>query len=510
MNPRNAQKTAVRAHCCAPLHQPSPSLSPTACNISALYLIKLKKGFAKTAAILEENNVSLKFWSNENHPDFISRSTRENYWFHSANLETMAFNAPLEGQVSADIAIIGGGFTGLACAYHLASNNPDKKIVLLEAAWCGSGASGRSGGFADTGVRFLSEICEAEGPEKAREIYDVTLEGFESIRHLTTAHGVDCDFAANGAIELANFPYLLEDLEEERNLHEKLGLEARLLDKAELQRRIKSDRYVGGLWYPYGGTVNPFKLSRGMKRVVEEKGVQVFEKSPAMWIRYGKRPVVVTEFGQVNTQTLVIATDGYSPAFGLFRRQVLPMCAYVIATAPLSDKQLESIGWAGREKLSDVKPVFDYFHLNHENRIIFGGAGLRYLLGGRICTRPHQPTIASIRKSLFQTFPQLEGLEVTHRWGGTLGMTYDFLPSVGFLGEEGNVLYALGYSGEGTILTQVAGKIINHLYRKEENRLTRLFFVRKPIPRVPPEPFIFLGFHAFRFYYKHLTRRSVR
>jgi glycine/D-amino acid oxidase-like deaminating enzyme len=452
----------------------------------------------------------MRFWRNENRGAAILRAARENYWFASAELEKQTPNRALGGHTTADIAIIGGGFTGLAAAYHLAVNNPEKKIVLLEGALCGYGASGRSGGFADTGVRNLREIREKEGPEKAREVYDITLEGLNIIRNFADAHHLDFDFAPNGSIELAGDELQLQELEEEERLHRALGLRAHLLDKAELQRTIRTERYIGGLWYPYGATVNPFKLTRGMKRVVEDKGVEIFERTPVLQVRFGSRPAAVTERGTVNAQALVIATDGYSPALGLFKRQVIPMCAYLVATAPLNARQLESIGWSAREKLSDLKPVFDYFHLNPENRIVFGGAGLRYLYGGRICRNPHRPAIASIKKSLFETFPQLEGLQITHGWGGALGMSYDFLPSIGVLGEHRNVFYAVAYSGEGTILTQVAGKIIAHLYRNEENRLTRLFLVNKPIPRVWPEPLRYLGIHAFMLYYRRFGRRPRR
>jgi len=454
--------------------------------------------------------LSQRFWRIENQAQNISSASRQNYWFASVNLDNQPLNPALDRQITADVCIIGGGFTGLAAAYHLATNNPEKKIVLLEAVCCGYGASGRSGGFADTGVHNLWQIYENEGPEKAREVYDITLEGLETIRHFVQAHGVDCDFASNGSIELANEPSHLEELEEERKLHEQLGLQARLLDKTELQKMIKSDRYVGGLRYPYGASVNPFKLARGMKRVVEEKGVEIFEKSPVRRIRFGNRPAAISELGHVNAQALVIATDSYSPSLGLFKRRVIPMCAYVIATAPLSPKQLDSIGWAGREKLSDLKPVFDYFHLTPEGRIVFGGAGLRYRFGGRICTQAHNPTIKEIKRTLFDVFPQLSGLEIPYGWGGTLGMSYDFLPSVGTIGDHRNIFYAVAYSGEGTVLTQVAGKIINHLYRKEENRLTRLFLVNKPIPRVWPEPFRYLGILGYKFYYKHYGRRPRR
>jgi gamma-glutamylputrescine oxidase len=247
-----------------------------------------------------------------------------------------------------------------------------------------------------------------------------------------------------------------------------------------------------------------------MKRVIEKRGVEVHEQTPALRVRPGKEVVVVTENGEVRASTMVLATDGYSPLLGFFKSRIVPMCAYLIATAPLTDKQREAVGWSGKEKISDLNPIFDYFHPSADGRIIFGGAGLRYLFGGRMCMTTHQPSIDTLQKHLVMTFPQLEGIEVTHRWGGTLGMTFDFLPSVGMVEGHRNMLYAVGYSGEGVVLTQVAGKIISEMYSQEDNALTRLFFVNKPVPYALPEPLRYLAIWGFKQYVTHLRGRAIR
>ena len=430
----------------------------------------------------------------------IDAFARQNYWFDSIGFRSDEVNPPLKKDILADIAIIGGGFTGLASAYHLITHHPDKKIVLLERGCCGWGASGRNGGFADTGIRTLWDICEQQGPEVARPIYDITLDGLDSIRHFAEEHGVDCDFAPNGSMELAVEESHIEALEEEKKVYDRMGLEAAIIDKTELQKNIKSERYLAALWYRDGATVNPFKLARGMKRVVEEKGVDIYEQTPVVHIEPGKSITVETSGGRVRAETLVLAANGYSVSLGFFKRRIIPMCAHVIATEPLTEKQLESIGWSGREKLSDMNPFFHYFHLSADNRIIFGAEGAKYKYGGGLYQDVHEPTIKRITKDLLMCFPQLEGIRITHSWGGTLCITLDLLPSVGVLGENKNILYAVGYTGEGVVLTQVAGKIINELYSGNDNALTRLFFVDKPIPYSGPEPFRYLAISAFRVY----------
>lgn len=451
----------------------------------------------------------MRFTDDMNRPSHIDELARENYWFDSGGFGAETLNPPLKGNILADIVIIGGGFTGMAAAYNLITNHPDKKVVLLEGASCGYGASGRNGGFADTGVRGLWRVCSEQGPETARRIFDITLDGLDSIGNFAEEHGVDCDFAPNGSIELAANDSQTEMLEEEKEFHDKLGLEAALIDGRELQRTIRTGRYVGGLRCPYGATLNPFKLARGMKRVVEEKGVAVHEHTPAIRVERGRQVTVATPAGQVRAPAMVLATNAYSPGLGFFKNRIIPMCAYVIATAPLTEKQREAIGWRGREKLSDLNTIFNYFHLSRDSRIVFGGEGIRYLYGGRICTRMHRRTMDRLRKGLLAIFPQLDGIKVTHRWGGTVGMSLAFVPSVGVLGDKGNIFYAVGYSGEGVVLSQVAGKIINDLYSKNDSALTRLFFVNGPVPYSLPDPLRYLGVHAYKAYFRWLATRPI-
>ncbi len=440
---------------------------------------------------------------------FTDEAGSNNLWYDSAHIEDVAFNPSLKSDLPADVVIIGGGFTGLAAACYLMAENPNLGIVLLESDFCGSGASGRSGGFADTSVRGLWRIWREEGPEKARGIFDITVDGLESIRHAVERYGIHCDFAANGSMELATEHSQIALLEQEKKFYDALGLEAEMIGTDQLRKAIRSERYVGAIRYPYGATLNPFKFVRGMKRVAEGMGVQIYERSPAVRIRPGSHIKVETENGHVRAAALVVATNAYSPSIGFFRRRIIPMCGYVIATEPLAEKQMASIGWSGREKLSDMNTFFDYFHLSPDNRIVFGGAGLRYLYGGRICTKLHRPSVREIEKHLLHNFPQLEGIRITHRWGGTLGMSLDLIPSVGTLKGHRNIYYAAGYSGEGTVLSQVAAKIIAELYGGASNALNRLFFVNKGFPYAWPEPVRYLGIKAYGAYLKRFRPKLL-
>jgi glycine/D-amino acid oxidase-like deaminating enzyme len=413
----------------------------------------------------------------------------DSFWFDSLRLYEQEINAPLKGRQKADIVIVGGGFAGMASAYHLAQRFGARRIVLLEGACCGYGASGRNGGLADTAFLGFDALYDEHGPEVARAVYDGTLIGLEQIKSLVNAHGIDCDLELNGSISLAIEERHLERLEEAQSRFDAMGLPSRLLDKAALQQRIKSERFIGGLLDPSRAILNPAKLARGMKTLIEGMGVEVFERSKVMHIEPGKVVRVLTEFGEVEAPNCVIALNGYAPQLGFFRSRVLPLCNYIVATEPLSDEQMAAIGWNGREGLSDLRTQFMYLRLTADNRIVFGGEMSPYYYDSSPSSGNHRPAINRLQRSILTTFPQLEGVRFTHCWGGTMGFTRDFCPSVGVLGDHANLYYAVGFSGEGVVMTQLAGKIIGQLMSGERSQLTRLPLVNKALPYVGHEPF---------------------
>lgn len=191
------------------------------------------------------------------------------------------------------------------------------------------------------------------------------------------------------------------------------------------------------------------------------------------------------------------ATNGYSSALGLFKHRVAPLCNYVIATEPLSAKQLDSIGWKGREAIWDTRTEFNYLRLTSDNRIVIGGEHAPYFYGNGLGSGNYKPSLSMLEAALVKTWPQLEGVKITHRWGGTMGFTLDFVPAIGVMGEAKNIFYGLGYSGEGVVWAQLAGKIISQLYAKEETELTRLLVVNRVPPYLPPEPLRYLGIKLY-------------
>jgi glycine/D-amino acid oxidase-like deaminating enzyme len=425
----------------------------------------------------------------------------DNFWFEAAGLYDESINPPLKGRQLADIAIVGGGFAGMSAAYNLQRRFPGKRIVLLEGACCGYGASGRNGGFADVGTPGLGYVYENAGPEAARAYYDATVLGMEQIQTFVGKHGVDCDFEMNGAMMLATEEGHLEELAKTKQRFDSMGIEVALLDQAAVRERVRSERFIGGMRDPHHAILNPAKLARGIKRVIESMGVVISERSKVMRVEPGKPLRIVTEFAEVRADQAVIALNGYAPQLGFFRNRLIPLCNYVAATEPLSEAQLASIGWSGREGLSDQRVQFMYLRLTADHRIVFGGESAPYFYDSSPSSGNYRPSLEKLHNSLLTTFPQLEGVRFTHGWGGTMGFTADFVPSVGTLGEAGNLFYAVAFNGEGVVMTQLAGQILSRLIAGDESELTQLALVNKRMPYVGHEP---LRYAAIKLYERAL------
>jgi len=422
----------------------------------------------------------------------------DNYWFESAGMYDARANPPLKGRQRADIAIVGGGFAGMSSAYNLARRLPGKRILLLEGARCGYGASGRNGGFADLGLPGVERVYDEQGPEAAREYYEATRLGLDQIRTFVDEYGVDCELEMTGSTMLAMNEKHLEQMAEEKERFDRMGVAVTVRDEPDLRRRVHSERFVGALHDPNHAMANPAKLALGMKRIIESLGVEVSERSKVMRIEPGPTVRVITEFAEVLADKVVIALNGYAPQIGLFKRRILPVHGWASATAPLSEAQMRSIGWAGRESLWDMRSTgLMYLRLSADNRIVFGeGGAIPY--DGSPSSGNYQPVIDEMQRSLLVSFPQLEGVRFTHTWGGTMAITKDGVPSVGTLGDSDNIFHAVAFQGDGVVMAQLAGRIAAELISGEDTPLTRLALVNKRMPYIGPEPIRNLGAAVYR------------
>jgi glycine/D-amino acid oxidase-like deaminating enzyme len=429
-------------------------------------------------------------------PPWVSEYYVNNAWFETAQLDQTKPNAPLlDKKTKADIAIIGGGFTGLSSAYHLARKFPFKRIILLEAARCGYGASGRNGGHAIVfPATQILEVYKKLGRESASEFVSVAKQGMDTIKALIGKHGLRCDLEESGSIVLIEKERHIEGLKNEWKKLESLGIESEFFDRQAICDKFKTTHFWGGIKSISEGGLDPCKLALEMKSLVETMPVELFEQTRVTSVTPGKTVVIKTEFGEVLADAVVVGTNGYSPALGLFKKYIIPFNDYVIATESLNSEQLASIGWEDREALSDSRYLFNYFRLSADNRIVFGGEIVKYYYGSRPSSGNNKYVLSLLEKRLLEIWPQLKGVKIGHRWGGTDGLTRDMLPMMGVIGDYKNIYYSVGYSGEGVCWANLAGKIISQLYAKEDTDLTRFFFLNRKPPYIPPEPFRKIGF----------------
>lgn len=434
----------------------------------------------------------------------------DSFWMQSAGMWEDPIAPPLRGRHNADVAIVGGGFAGMATAYHLAQRFPERRIVLLEGARCGYGASGRNGGFADPGMPGLDFVYRTLGPEGARAYYDATLLGLGQIGTFVSQHGVDCEFEQNGSLELATEQAHVDELAKRKSRLDAMGLETSLLDTAAVRKVVNSERFVGGLRLPGAAILNPAKLALGMRRTLESFGVVLSERSKVLRIEPGSIVRITTEFAELEAPQVVVTLNGYAPQLRLFRDRILPLCNYVVATEPLSAAQWDAVGWSGREGLSDERVQFMYLRPSADGRIVFGGESSPYFYDSSPSTGNYRPSLERLKRSLLTTFPQLEGVRFTNEWGGTMAFTRDFVPSVGTLDGMRNVFYAVGFNGEGVVMTQLAGMILARLVAGEQDALTKLPIVNKRLPYLGPEPIRSLGMRLYEWALETFGTNPVR
>jgi glycine/D-amino acid oxidase-like deaminating enzyme len=412
--------------------------------------------------------------------------------FWLAELPARDPSPPLGGAIEADLCIVGGGFTGLWAALHAKADDPDREVALLEAETIGFGASGRNGGFAigslthglENGLaRFGDEIelLERLGPENLAG-YVADLE----------RHGIDCDYEPTGELTPSVATYQDGWAAETAELYGRFGYDVEVFaDAAAMRAEVDSPLYRGGAWVKdAGGVLDPAKLALGLYEAARRAGVRVYEKTPVESIaEAGDSVVVLTPQGTVTARRVVVGTSAYPSPVRSVRRYIAPVYDYALMSEPLSPEQLRAIGWGRRQGIGDGGNRFHYYRLSAGDRILWGGFDAVYRYGGPV--RPDldddDETFARLAQNFRVTFPQLEGLRFTHRWGGAIDTCSRF--SV-FFGTAlgGRVAYAAGYTGLGVVSTRFGARVALDLVDGRETEATRSRYVRrKPLP-FPPEP----------------------
>ena len=401
------------------------------------------------------------------------------YWHETVSMEP---GVPLEGSTTCDVVIVGGGFSGLSTACELKRARPDLDVVVLEREVVGHGASGRNGGFAMPLLGWdLTYAVDKLGEQTARDAYALMYDAVAELKRTVAEEKIACDLEATGYLLLSTSKARTERVREEVALGRRLGFDLEWLEGDALSGHVKSDAFRGGLFDPHPAILNPAKLVRGLLDVAKKLGVRVYERTPVTSMGDGDTVRVATSSGSVSAKAAVLAVNGYGAALGFMSTRILPIHTYIVLTEPLSEAQIEAIGWTKRTSLETARNFIHYFRLTADNRILFGGEDAKLFWGGRY-RDVDEATFSRLEATLAELFPALEGVEITHRWGGALGVTFDMFPSMGVRGARDNVFYATGYSGHGVALANYAGKIL------APRILDRLGL---PAPRDRPTPFFY-------------------
>lgn len=404
----------------------------------------------------------------------------------------------LDGDASADVCIVGAGYTGLWTAYYLKKAQPSLKIVVLEQRFAGFGASGRNGGWLTNSVTGgRSQYIAKHGREGAQAMQSAMTASVHEVMRAAEDEGIDADIQLGGELNVARNAAQLGRLHEwAEGEAEWEQVDAELLDAAQASARINVAGTLGGLWQPHCARIQPAKLVRGLAAVVEGLGVEVYEGTTVTAIEprvasagAAGRPRAVTARGTVTADVVVRATEGFTARIPGAHRAWVPLNSSLIVTDPLSDAQWDAIGWQNRETLGDLAHVYMYAQRTADGRIAFGGRGVPYHWGSTFDPDGSTPkvTVSSLRELLVRFFPVLSDVKVARAWSGVLGVPRDWSATVG-LDRASGLAWAGGYVGTGVTATNLAGRTLADLVLERRTSLTALPWVGHRVRNWEIEP----------------------
>jgi glycine/D-amino acid oxidase-like deaminating enzyme len=438
----------------------------------------------------------------EEPPSVPAPGTRRSWWLREA-LGAEGDPPPAasaSGAIEADVAIVGGGYTGMWTAYDLTERAPGVRVVILEQDICGGGPSGRNGGFVHPWWDQLPLLVELHGEDRALEAARASEDAVQQIGAFCDRHGVDAWFVPAGYLQVSASP--AQDGDWDRALGEcrRLGVADRYveLSSSEVQERCRSPRFRAGVLMPGGASVQPALLARGLRRVLLERGVTIHENTRVARIEPGDPVRLRTSDAVVTAPQVVLAMNAWAAGWPGFRTSLMTWGSYIVLTEPIRD-ELEALGWTGGEAITDSRFTVSYFRTTRDGRIAFGSGVGSAGFGGRIGASFTTDRRAAERAAtgLRRIFPSLASVRIEDAWGGPIDISSDRLPAIGSR-HGGRVHFAHGYSGNGVGPSRLAGRVLAAILDGGTDPMARLAIVDAGARPFPPEPFRYIGARVVR------------
>ncbi|WP_405863800.1 FAD-binding oxidoreductase [Streptomyces sp. NBC_01515] len=421
----------------------------------------------------------------------------------------------LTGGETCDLLVVGGGYSGLWTALIAKERDPQRDVVLVEGREVGWAASGRNGGFCAASLTHGLSNGLTRWPDEIHKLEELGARNLDAIESAVARYSLDCEFERTGEIDVATEPHQAEELHDWHTELASQGLAdgTEFLDADAVREQVASPTFLAGLYDSRGvAMLNPAKLAWGLKRACLQLGVRVYEHTPALALGpHGAGMAVRTPYGSVRARRVALGTNIFPNLVKRVRSYTVPVYDYALMTEPLSADQLASIGWKNRQGLGDSANQFHYFRLSADNRVLWGGYDAIYPYGGRVRAeyddRPE--TYAKLAEHFFTCFPQLEGLNFSHAWGGAIDTCSRFSAFFG-TAHQGKVAYAAGFTGLGVGATRFGADVMLDLLAGERTERTELEMVRKkPLP-FPPEPFAWTGIALTKWSLAHADSHGGR
>lgn len=421
----------------------------------------------------------------------LPRDAGRSWWLREALAADPGEPAPpLDRDATADVVILGGGFTGMWTAWFLKELEPDLDVVLLEQDICGGGPSGRNGGFVNSWWSGLGELARRFGDARALALCEAGEESVRAIGRFCDDHGIDAWFRADGDLGAASSEAQIGHWADDVMAADRLGMPElyHVLDRDGVRELIDSPRLLGGVFTAMGATVQPARLARGMRRVLLERGVRIHEGSPVTRFGAGSTTVAETPGGTVRAGAAVVALNAWAARWRRFRRLLTVRGSTIALTAPAPEK-LEALGWTNGMGLWDHRAALHYVRTTPDGRIAFGVGGMQPGLARTIGPRFawDERAVAVAAEDLHRMFPTFAGVPIDSAWGGPIDVAGHHIPFFGRL-ERGRVFYGLGYTGNGVGPSHLGGQILASMALDRPGELLSLPVVTERPMRFPPEP----------------------